>query len=296
MGLETGAGFGRGYGRGCGFGVAPDAAFKHREPIDNLLDRIVDRLDRIPRAALAGLDLVDLALERIHHRRNARRTAVACAATAAAGLLDMNQQVGEPTLDGIEMREAGIGGIEPLHQRGDAILEMAERGVVGVGELNPFELFDQAGDQPLELARNRMASFVRSVKHVGKRIDAVFQRRQRIAACRHVGDVVDPGREPADIFGDFRQRVVRGHMVEDAAQCADRLFKLLQRRRVVIGGDDIDLARQRRYRILDADQAFRRGEAAQRLAHFGQTVFEACERGTVDAGSAGCDRCARPAP
>ena len=64
----------------------------------------------------------------------------------------------------------------------------------------------------------------------------------------------------------------------------------------MIGGDDIDLARQRRYRILDADQAFRGGETAQCLAHFGETVFEACERGAVDASLPGVIDALRPVP
>jgi len=42
------------------------------------------------------------------------------------------------------MDETRIGGVEPLHQRRDPVFEMRQRRVVGVGELNPFELFDES--------------------------------------------------------------------------------------------------------------------------------------------------------
>ena len=67
----------------------------------------------------------------------------------------MHQQIGEPALDRFEIAEPRVGGVEPLDQLGDAVFECAERGVIGMGELHPFELLDQSGEQLLQLARAR---------------------------------------------------------------------------------------------------------------------------------------------
>ena len=60
-------------------------------------------------------------------------------------LVDMHEQIGKPALDGFEIAEPRVGGVEPFDQLGDAVFEVAERRVIGVRELYPFELFDQPG-------------------------------------------------------------------------------------------------------------------------------------------------------
>ena len=80
-------------------------------------------------------------------------------AVAAADLVDMHQEIGEPALDGFEIAEPRIGSVEPLDQLGDAVLKVAQSRVIGVGELHPFELLDQAGEKLLEFARHRVARF-----------------------------------------------------------------------------------------------------------------------------------------
>ena len=42
----------------------------------------------------------------------------------------MDEQLGQPALDRLEMVEPGVGGVELLDQLGDPILEMAERRLV----------------------------------------------------------------------------------------------------------------------------------------------------------------------
>ncbi len=56
-------------------------------------------------------------------------------------------------------------------------------------------------------------------------------------------------------------------MGDDAAQRADGGLELLQRRRIVLGDDHVDLLRQRLHRFIEADQVFRGRKVAQRLAH-----------------------------
>ena len=62
----------------------------------------------------------------------------------------MHQQIGEAALDRFEIAEPRVGGVEPFDQLGDAVFECAERGVIGVRELDPFEFFDQPGREAFQ--------------------------------------------------------------------------------------------------------------------------------------------------
>ena len=75
-------------------------------------------------------------------------------------------------------------------------------------------------------------------------------------------------------------------MVGHLAQRGDGAFELRQRRRVLLGDDEIDLVREAGHRVVEADQVFRRRQSAQRVAHFGKAVLDAAERAGVDAGLA----------
>ena len=72
-------------------------------------------------------------------------------------------------------------------------------------------------------------------------------------------------------------------MRNDAAQAADRRLELLQRRRVLLGDDQVDLLRQRIHRLVEADQALGGGEPAQRLAHLRKSALKPGQRGRIDA-------------
>jgi hypothetical protein len=120
----------------------------------------MNRFERILRAAVAALDLGDFALDSVDSDRLRRRSQCRRAA-AAAGFVDMHEKIGEAALDGFEIAEACVRGVKPLDQLRDAIFEMAERGMIGVGELHPFELLDEPGQELFQLARHRMAGFRR---------------------------------------------------------------------------------------------------------------------------------------
>ena len=75
-------------------------------------------------------------------------------------------------------------------------------------------------------------------------------------------------------------------MVGHLAQRDDGPFELRNRRRVVLGDDEIDLVREVGDRVGVADQVFRRHQPPHRVAHFGQPMLDAAERGGVDAGLA----------
>ena len=76
-------------------------------------------------------------------------------------------------------------------------------------------------------------------------------------------------------------------MGDDAAQRADRRFELLQRGRVFLGDDQVDLLRQRLHRLVESDQVLGGRQAAQRVAHFREPALEPGQRAQIDAGVAG---------
>ena len=76
------------------------------------------------------------------------------------------------------------------------------------------------------------------------------------------GEIVDFGGERANFFRDLRQRVVGGDVRDDAAQRADRRFKLLQGGRIVVGSNGVDFPGQPSDCLIEADQAFGRRQRA----------------------------------
>ncbi|MET0923362.1 MAG: hypothetical protein ABWY47_09500, partial [Xanthobacteraceae bacterium] len=63
----------------------------------------------------------------------------------------------ELVLDGSELIEPHIGGVKPLDQLGDQLLETAERGMSAARKLYPFDLVDQCFDQAFEFGRALLA-------------------------------------------------------------------------------------------------------------------------------------------
>ena len=100
----------------------------------------------------AAFDLGDVALDSVDRLTRHGRSRYAVAAT---DLVDMHQQIGDPALDRCKIAEPCVGGVKPLDQLGDTVFQRAKRGVIGMGELHPFELFDQSGEKLLQLARAR---------------------------------------------------------------------------------------------------------------------------------------------
>ena len=90
----------------------------------------------------------------------------------------------------------------------------------------------------------------------------------------------------------MRQRFIGSDVGYDVAQRHHRLFDLPERQRIVAaagggGRDLVDLVRQDVNRVLEADQALGRGQAAQGIAHFGEPAFQRAERAAVGAGLSG---------
>ena len=62
-----------------------------------------------------------------------------------AQLLDIDQKIGKAALDAFQHAKARVGGVEPLDQGCNAVLQVAQRRAIGMGQLHPFELLDQSG-------------------------------------------------------------------------------------------------------------------------------------------------------
>ena len=124
-----------------------NAAFDHRKSIDDLLDCALNRFERV---LGAGDVAFDRALRGGHW--------IDCPTTSRpADIFDMDKEVSNAALDRFEMNETRIGRIEALHERRNAIFEMRKRCMIGVGQLDPFQFFDQPGEQFLQFARHRLA-------------------------------------------------------------------------------------------------------------------------------------------
>ena len=124
------------------------------------LDRILGLLD----LALEGVDLGRLAGAGARHRGQPL-------------MLEMDEQLGEAALDGFEMDETAVAGVELLDQLDDAVLEMADHRLVGPRELDLFELVGQS----LDHVRQRvgvLAGLVVGVHHIGDCRDPLFEDRQ----------------------------------------------------------------------------------------------------------------------
>ena len=160
------------------------------------------------------------------------------------------------------MAEAGIGGIQPLDQRNDVIFEMANCEVAAARLLDHFDLVGQRLHQRFQHGWHRGAALRAFGECVRERGDALLETVERIVAAgrqRHgidlFGQFMHLGRQPAD-------GVVRGDMGRHVAQRGDGLLKLMQRGRVFLHDDLVDLVRETGHRLVEADQIFRRREAA----------------------------------
>ena len=202
-------------------------------------------------------------------------------------MLEMDEQLGQATLDRFEMIEPGVGGVELLDQFGDPVLEMAERRLVAARELYAFDLVDQTRDHGFELVGHVLAVAITCFERVGEHCDPAFERGED-AAARRAGRLVHLVAKRTHLFGQLRQRVVRGHMGDDTAHRDDRAFELLEGRGVLgIAADEIDLLGELLHRPVHADEALGRGQGAQRIAHFSESALDSCKRSPIGVGVAG---------
>ena len=100
-----------------------------------------------------------------------------------ADFFDVDQKIGEAALDGFEMAEARVGGVQPLHQRDDLILEMTGRDIVAARLLDLLDLVGQRLDQRFQPRRHRAAVLRAFGQRIGQRRDAVFEIVERVAGA-----------------------------------------------------------------------------------------------------------------
>ena len=108
--------------------------------------------------------------------------------------------------------------------------------------------------------------------------DPLLDRMQhlRIDVFGCGSDTLDLCRQPANLFGEAREGFVRGDIGDNAAQCRDRTFKLLQRGRVLIGtAGMIDTLGQIADRVFEARKTLGRLQAADSFPQFIERTLHA---------------------
>ena len=200
--------------------------------------------------------------------------------SAVLHLLEMHQQVGQPAFDRAELAEPGVGGVELLGQLGDAVFQRAERELVALAQLHAVEPLAQLADRAFELRRHGAAAFHQAAMRASSWASASDElsaaARSNLAASPRTS-AESCASAPSDATFDTTPR-------SDTTACSSCLNARGSPPGVGRIGDLIDLVRQRAHRVLEADEAFGRREAAQRVAHLGKLLFEHGEGGAVRAG------------
>ena len=224
------------------------------------------------------------AARRRGRRLGRRRRPQRARAAVGAHLFEIHQQVGEPALDGIEMAEPRVGGIELFRQLGDAIFERAERELIALAELHAVEPLAQRADRAFQLRRHRAAAFhqrgdprLQPAQRFGRR-----RRRRRARTGRRAQrtSAASCARAPSDATLDTTPR-------SDITACSSCLNASGSLDRQGGAGDLVDLVRQRAHRLFEADQAFGRRETAQRVAHLRKPCSSAASAVAIGAGLPG---------
>ena len=158
--------------------------------------------------------------------------------------------------------------------------------VAGARFLQMLDLLRQRLDERFQARWHRDFNLGVIRQRAGKRVDADCEIIELDIGAW-------PNCEAIDLFGERlhlrRQpahRIVGCDVCRHFAQRIERALKLLHRRRVPLGDDQIDLLRERRDGFVVTDQIFSRHKVAQGIAHLGQSVFDSDECAAVDAGFA----------
>ena len=237
-------------------------------------------LHRFERILGAG----DVVLERVDAGRTFR--AQSRRFLVRAHVLDMHQQIGQAALDRFQVAEARVGGVQPLHQLDDAILEMADRDIVAARLLDLLDLVGQRLHQRFQPRRHVVAALRALGQRVGERGNAMLEIVERIAAVagrRHVLDLLGQhlhlGRKSGHRVVEATWLAISRSVVMACSSCCSVAGSFCATIRSI-------LCARRGHRVVEADQVFRRRQPAQRIAHFGEPVLDAGERAAVDAGLA----------
>ena len=268
-------------------------AFDHRQPIDDMAERVVHGLERILGLAvavgLAETDIGQLALDEFGKAGILRRMAgpAAFGQRCEAGMLgfEMAQDVLQAVLDAAEIAGAVIGGgLEAFEQIGHALLEMGEGGGAVIGDGHPIDAVGQRPQRAFDLfgvfaGRRPLAALQRR----GQGGDALLQHGEGIAVVAGAGKLVDLGRERVHVVAEPRQRVGGGDVGDDGAKRGDGAFELVDRRGVVAGAQDgVEPGAETADRLVVAGQLFRRLQRAQRFANLVERAFDARQGPAID--------------
>src|ERR1700675_4796219 len=101
--------------------LAANVFFDDGKPVDNAIERSMHRFKRI-------MGTRDVVLDPLNARRAfcpKGRALLVC-----TQVFDMDQQIGKPAFDRLQMAETGVRSIQPFDQFDDAIFEMAKREIV----------------------------------------------------------------------------------------------------------------------------------------------------------------------
>ena len=122
-------------------------------------------------------------------------------------------------------------------------------------------------------------------QRLAERLDALLEMVERVAAAA-LAEILDLLAERLHLRRELADRVVRGDVGRHVAQRGDRVLELLQRSRILLRDDQVDLVREAGDGVVEPDQAFRRRQPAQRVAHLGEPVLETGDGVMVGAGLA----------
>ena len=121
------------------------------------------------------LGALDVALERIGFG-----VLDAAARSRHALAFEVDQEVGKPALDGAEMIEARVGGVELLDQPHDPVFEIVDRGLIGAAAVELIDLVGEASHHRFEAGGIADRHAARLLQRVRDRRDPLLDERKRI--------------------------------------------------------------------------------------------------------------------
>ena len=193
-------------------------AFDHRQPIDDMAERVVNGFERnlgvaaafgLAEADIGQFALDDLGKVAIRGRTTLRLLSVKRGKLACC-CFEMAQNVLQPILDRTEIdRSTVIGGrFEAFEQIGHPLFKVGECGCAVVADGHPIDAVGQCPQRAFELfgtfaCAGALAAFQRRSQSG----DALFEHGEGIAAGLGAGKLVDLGRERVDVVAEPGQRV-----------------------------------------------------------------------------------------
>ena len=187
---------------------------------------------RLAEAEVGQFALDDIDQTGIHRRRRACVPVVLGQCGEARVLvLEVTQDVLQAVLDPSEIAGTVIaGGLQAFEQVRHALFEMGESGLAVIADRHAVEAVGQRPQRAFEIfrmviCRRPFAAFQRR----GQRRDALLQDCIGIVVGARLRQLVDLGRQRADVVGKPDQGVVGGYVGDDGAKRRDGAFELQHR-------------------------------------------------------------------